>query len=167
MLHNCLVYLERYEEFTSPDQMKRVVNILHRIAVRLKTEGMFFKVRHSPDLVVLFGPLTSGCRFQSGFDPQPLQAHSRQPSHSPSRPSFQGASQPHQVPPSPVLQGGGEVCLHHRRSSLPQEQESVAGPLDLDQGRGLGRLGYGSGSIEGQEGTLLRTHDLFIAEMEG
>ena len=38
-----LTYLGRYEEFTSLDQMKRVVNLLHRQAVKSKAEGLFFK----------------------------------------------------------------------------------------------------------------------------
>lgn len=44
-MHTCLSFLEHWEEFDSPDQMKRCVNIMHRIAVKLKTEGMFFRVR--------------------------------------------------------------------------------------------------------------------------
>lgn len=40
-----LTYLSRHEEFSSNEQMKRVVNLLHRQAVRAKAEGLFFKVR--------------------------------------------------------------------------------------------------------------------------
>ena len=39
-----LTYLSRYESFTEPEQMKRVVNLLHRQAVKAKAEGLFFKV---------------------------------------------------------------------------------------------------------------------------
>ncbi|KAI9452046.1 timeless-domain-containing protein [Lactarius psammicola] len=39
-----LTYLGRYKEFTSPDEMKRVVSLLHRQAVRAKAEGLFFQV---------------------------------------------------------------------------------------------------------------------------
>ncbi|TFK28235.1 timeless-domain-containing protein [Coprinopsis marcescibilis] len=40
-----LTYLARYKEFgASPEKMKRVVNLLHRQAVRAKAEGLFFKV---------------------------------------------------------------------------------------------------------------------------
>ncbi|KAH9007386.1 timeless-domain-containing protein [Lactarius deliciosus] len=39
-----LTYLARYKEFTSPDEMKRVVSLLHRQAVRAKAEGLFFQV---------------------------------------------------------------------------------------------------------------------------
>ncbi|KAH8980680.1 timeless-domain-containing protein [Lactarius akahatsu] len=39
-----LTYLARYQEFTSPDEMKRVVSLLHRQAVRAKAEGLFFQV---------------------------------------------------------------------------------------------------------------------------
>ncbi|CAE6415167.1 unnamed protein product [Rhizoctonia solani] len=42
--HACLVYLARWREFTSSEQMKRVVSLLHRQAVKAKAEGFFFKV---------------------------------------------------------------------------------------------------------------------------
>ncbi|KAI0634374.1 timeless-domain-containing protein [Trametes polyzona] len=42
--HTLLVYLARYKEFTSPEQMKRVVSLMHRQAVRQKAEGLFFMV---------------------------------------------------------------------------------------------------------------------------
>ena len=32
--HTLITYLARYEEFTSPDQLKRVVNLLHRQAAQ-------------------------------------------------------------------------------------------------------------------------------------
>ncbi|KAJ1301303.1 hypothetical protein OPQ81_003705 [Rhizoctonia solani] len=42
--HACLVYLARWREFTSAEQMRRVVGLLHRQAVKSKAEGFFFKV---------------------------------------------------------------------------------------------------------------------------
>ncbi|OCH87501.1 timeless-domain-containing protein [Obba rivulosa] len=39
-----LMYLSRYKEFSSPEKMKRVVNLIHRQAVRAKAEGLFFQV---------------------------------------------------------------------------------------------------------------------------
>ncbi|KIK62957.1 hypothetical protein GYMLUDRAFT_41245 [Collybiopsis luxurians FD-317 M1] len=42
--HTLLVYLSRYKEFSSSDQLKRVVSLLHRQAVKAKAEGLFFKV---------------------------------------------------------------------------------------------------------------------------
>ncbi|XP_006455122.1 hypothetical protein AGABI2DRAFT_75426 [Agaricus bisporus var. bisporus H97] len=39
-----LIYLTRYKEFESPDQMRRVVSLLHRQAVKAKAEGLFFNV---------------------------------------------------------------------------------------------------------------------------
>ncbi|OCB87291.1 timeless-domain-containing protein [Sanghuangporus baumii] len=42
--HTLILYLSRYDEFTSSEQMKRVVNLVHRQAVRAKAEGLFFKV---------------------------------------------------------------------------------------------------------------------------
>lgn len=37
--------MSRYREFTSADNMRRVVNLLHRQAVKAKAEGLFFEVR--------------------------------------------------------------------------------------------------------------------------
>ncbi|KAK0224118.1 timeless protein-domain-containing protein [Armillaria fumosa] len=42
--HTLLTYLARYKDFSSPEHMKRAVNLLHRQAVRAKAEGLFFKV---------------------------------------------------------------------------------------------------------------------------
>ncbi|KAJ3842021.1 timeless protein-domain-containing protein [Lentinula raphanica] len=42
--HTLLVYLSRYKEYTDSEQMRRVVSLLHRQAVRAKAEGLFFKV---------------------------------------------------------------------------------------------------------------------------
>ncbi|KAG8711383.1 Topoisomerase 1-associated factor 1, partial [Ceratobasidium sp. 394] len=42
--HACLVYLARWREFTSAEQMRRIVSLLHRQAVKAKAEGFFFKV---------------------------------------------------------------------------------------------------------------------------
>ncbi|CAL1710038.1 unnamed protein product [Somion occarium] len=39
-----LTYLSRYQEFTSSENMRRVVNLIHRQAVRAKAEGLFFQV---------------------------------------------------------------------------------------------------------------------------
>lgn len=42
--HTLLVYLERYKEFESSDEMKRIVNLIHRQAVKAKAEGLYFQV---------------------------------------------------------------------------------------------------------------------------
>ncbi|KAG6820075.1 hypothetical protein H0H93_005603 [Arthromyces matolae] len=42
--HTLLTYLARYKEFSSAENMRRVVSLLHRQAVRAKAEGLFFKV---------------------------------------------------------------------------------------------------------------------------
>lgn len=39
-----LVYLERYKEFESSENMKRVVNLMHRQVVKAKAEGLYFQV---------------------------------------------------------------------------------------------------------------------------
>ena len=40
-----LTYLSRYKEFDSPELMKRVANLIHRQAVKVKAEGLYFNVR--------------------------------------------------------------------------------------------------------------------------
>ncbi|KAI0772965.1 timeless-domain-containing protein [Trametes elegans] len=42
--HTLLVYLARWKEFSSAEQMKRVVGLIHRQAVRQKAEGLYFMV---------------------------------------------------------------------------------------------------------------------------
>ncbi|KAJ3565991.1 hypothetical protein NP233_g7283 [Leucocoprinus birnbaumii] len=42
--HTLLTYLARYKEFSSPDDMRRAVSLLHRQAVKAKAEGLFFNV---------------------------------------------------------------------------------------------------------------------------
>ncbi|KAG6872642.1 hypothetical protein C0995_008073 [Termitomyces sp. Mi166 len=42
--HTLLTYLARYKDFSSPENMRRVVSLMHRQAVRAKAEGLFFKV---------------------------------------------------------------------------------------------------------------------------
>jgi hypothetical protein len=44
-LATCMTYLEAYKTFKSPEQMKRIVALMHRQAVKAKSEGLFFKVR--------------------------------------------------------------------------------------------------------------------------
>jgi replication fork protection complex subunit Tof1/Swi1 len=38
------MYLTRYKEYRAPENMRRVVSLLHRQAVKAKAEGLFFKV---------------------------------------------------------------------------------------------------------------------------
>ncbi|EGO01257.1 hypothetical protein SERLA73DRAFT_51065 [Serpula lacrymans var. lacrymans S7.3] len=40
--HTLLTYLARYKEYESSEQMKRVVSLIHRQAVKAKAEGLFF-----------------------------------------------------------------------------------------------------------------------------
>ncbi|KAF8961410.1 timeless protein-domain-containing protein [Flammula alnicola] len=42
--HTLLTYLARYRDFSSSENMRRVVSLLHRQAVKVKAEGLFFKV---------------------------------------------------------------------------------------------------------------------------
>ncbi|KAG8920724.1 Topoisomerase 1-associated factor 1 [Tulasnella sp. 418] len=46
--NTCLFYLSRYKEYDSPERMKRVVGLLHRQAVKVKAEGLFFQVNIPP-----------------------------------------------------------------------------------------------------------------------
>ncbi|GAA5823835.1 hypothetical protein JCM5353_006373 [Sporobolomyces roseus] len=43
VLATCMIYLESYKTFRSPDQMKRIVALMHRQAVKAKSEGLFYK----------------------------------------------------------------------------------------------------------------------------
>ena len=48
--HALVTYLARYAEFPNDDCMKRVVSLMHRQAVRVKAEGLFFQVQLFPAL---------------------------------------------------------------------------------------------------------------------
>lgn len=37
-------YLSRFREFEDPEQMKRVVGLMHRQVVKTQAEGLYFKV---------------------------------------------------------------------------------------------------------------------------
>ncbi|RDB17381.1 Topoisomerase 1-associated factor 1 [Hypsizygus marmoreus] len=42
--HTLLTYLARYKDFSTSENMRRVVSLMHRQAVRAKAEGLYFKV---------------------------------------------------------------------------------------------------------------------------
>jgi replication fork protection complex subunit Tof1/Swi1 len=44
VLDTFVIYLESYKSFQDPDQLKRIVSLMHRQAVKTKTESLFFKV---------------------------------------------------------------------------------------------------------------------------
>lgn len=44
VLATCMVYLEGWKTFTSPEQLKRIVSLMHRMAVKAHSDGLFFKV---------------------------------------------------------------------------------------------------------------------------
>ncbi|GAA6000092.1 Tof1p [Rhodotorula paludigena] len=50
VLATCMIYLESYKTFRSPEQMKRIVALMHRQAVKAKSEGLFYK----PSVLELF-----------------------------------------------------------------------------------------------------------------
>lgn len=39
-----MIYLESYKTFRTPEQMKRIVALMHRQAIKAKSEGLFYKV---------------------------------------------------------------------------------------------------------------------------
>lgn len=44
MVNTLLTYLARFQEYEDPEQMKRVVGLMHRQVVRSKAEGLYFRV---------------------------------------------------------------------------------------------------------------------------
>jgi replication fork protection complex subunit Tof1/Swi1 len=44
VVNTLLTYLARFQEFEDPEQMKRVVGLMHRQVVRSKAEGLYFRV---------------------------------------------------------------------------------------------------------------------------
>ncbi|GAA5903525.1 Tof1p [Sporobolomyces salmoneus] len=50
VLSTCMIYLESYKTFKSPEQMKRIVALMHRQAIKAKSEGLFYK----PTVLELF-----------------------------------------------------------------------------------------------------------------
>ncbi|BGP38765.1 Topoisomerase 1-associated factor 1 [Rhodotorula kratochvilovae] len=50
VLATCMVHLQSYKTFRSPEQMKRIVALMHRQAVKAKSEGLFYK----PTVLELF-----------------------------------------------------------------------------------------------------------------
>ncbi|GAA5906718.1 hypothetical protein JCM8208_006366 [Rhodotorula glutinis] len=50
VLATCMVHLESYKTYRSPEQMKRIVALMHRQAVKAKSEGLFYK----PTVLELF-----------------------------------------------------------------------------------------------------------------
>ncbi|SCZ93205.1 BZ3500_MvSof-1268-A1-R1_Chr6-2g08528 [Microbotryum saponariae] len=50
VLQTCMTYLESYKFFKTPEQLKRIVSLMHRQAVKSKSEGLFYK----PSVLDLF-----------------------------------------------------------------------------------------------------------------
>ncbi|SGZ16990.1 BQ5605_C020g09086 [Microbotryum silenes-dioicae] len=50
VLQTCMTYLESYKSFKTPKQLKRIVSLMHRQAVKSKSEGLFYK----PSVLDLF-----------------------------------------------------------------------------------------------------------------
>ena len=48
MVNTLLTYLARFREFEEPEQIKRIVGLMHRQVVKTQAEGLYFKVIASP-----------------------------------------------------------------------------------------------------------------------
>jgi replication fork protection complex subunit Tof1/Swi1 len=44
VVNTLLSYLQRWQQFDDPDQLKRVVGLMHRQIVKTQAEGLYFKV---------------------------------------------------------------------------------------------------------------------------
>lgn len=62
VLNTLLVYLTGHREFKDPEQLKRVVRLLHRIAVNAKSDDLFFKVSTFDTLNTLLEDRTTSPR---------------------------------------------------------------------------------------------------------
>ena len=100
-----LTYLGRYKEFTSPDEMKRIVSLLHRQAVRAKAEGLFFQVccffRVSGPILAFFSPFV----LRPGIRTEPVQNRPRGSEVVPQGPAVQRSRSAHQLHTPSILQG--------------------------------------------------------------
>lgn len=95
-----LACVARYKEFTSADQMKRVVSLMHRQVVKAKAEGLYFNVRLTVTAEVYY--LTCCV----GIHTRPLPDDPRGREVAPEGPALQGSHQSHQLHPPAVLQSG-------------------------------------------------------------
>lgn len=48
VVNTLLSYLQRWQHFDDPDEMKRVVGLIHRQVVKTQAEGLYFKVSSAP-----------------------------------------------------------------------------------------------------------------------
>ena len=44
MVNTLVTYLARFHDFDEPEQMKRVVGLMHRQVVKTQAEGLYYKV---------------------------------------------------------------------------------------------------------------------------
>jgi hypothetical protein len=114
-----LTYLAGYKDFTSPEQMKRVVNLLHRQAVRTKAEGLFFDVNFVIPRLVMELMIIVG----TGFDIASYEDDISRSKLTPNGPAIQGFDRPRQICTAAVLQGFREgpvpCCRGDRRPCSP------------------------------------------------
>lgn len=54
VVHTLLTYLARFHDFDDPEQLRRVVSLMHRQVVKIQAEGLYYKVSLLPctDIIV-------------------------------------------------------------------------------------------------------------------
>jgi replication fork protection complex subunit Tof1/Swi1 len=114
-----LTYLARYKEFTSPDEMKRIVSLLHRQAVRAKAEGLFFQVKSCLTLVEASTDLIIIC-FRPDIRTEPVQNSPRGSKVIPQGPAVQRSRSAHQLHTPSILQSrrGGLIRTYRGNAYL-------------------------------------------------
>jgi hypothetical protein len=107
-----MTYLEAYKTFKSPEQMKRIVALMHRQAVKAKSEGLFFKVRFPLGFSSFLLPSWEdaadvlGTAVRTAYRPRALQARARRPGRRKGEGRTDGgSSETHRVRSQEVLQG--------------------------------------------------------------
>ena len=69
--------MSRHQEFDGAEQMKRVVSLMHRQAVRARAEGLFFKVQRLWNFTTEGGLIQPPVRFQPSISFGPYLANGR------------------------------------------------------------------------------------------
>ena len=116
-----MTYLGRYKEFSSADEMKRVVSLLHRQAVRAKAEGLFFQVKSLSCFFVRLQLNLYFVCFVVGIRAKPVQNSPRGSEVIPEGPAVQRSRSAHQLHTPSILQSrrGRLVCAYRGNVYLP------------------------------------------------
>lgn len=118
VLATCMIYLESYKTFRSPEQMKRIVALMHRQAVKAKSEGLFYKVCSDSLLLAYLLDIAYFAPRLVAYRSRALQAdtrrYERRERSSRAQPR---SSQTHRVHPQEILQSCSRAS-----SSAPRGQ---------------------------------------------